>query len=57
MVTVVVIVMAVPMTAGVMGVAVLVVPARLSAGMSAARAGDGDQPGDDRAEERQENDG
>jgi hypothetical protein len=40
-----------------MRVPVMVVTARLAPGMGAARAGDGDQAGDDRSEERQEDDG
>jgi hypothetical protein len=50
-----------PVPARMMRVAVpvtmIVVTARLSAGMGAAGAGDGDQPGHDRSEERQEDDG
>ena len=39
------------------GAAVVVVTARFAAGMGAPRADDGNQAGDDRAEQRQENDG
>jgi hypothetical protein len=53
----VMLVVAMAMSARMVPVTMIVVTARLSAGMGAARAGDRDQAGDDRAEERQEDDG